>query len=368
VAEIAERLRHRDPATAGASLDHGAGISLFFAYHGAAAGGDGDRDMAVRFIEGALEQSARAERTFDLYGGYLGVGWTLAHLEGRLLDLGEDDPNDSLDRALLDLLGRPWPGDFGLSGGLVGIGVYALERLPRAGAAELLGLVVARLAELAVSESGSLTWRTVQALLAEDMRADHPHGLNDLGVAHGAAGVIAFLGRAHTAAAAAGPLLDDAVAWLLDQRLPAGAGSVFPYFVGADVEPEPARAAWCYGDPGIAAGLLAAGRAASESGWVDEAMAIARHAASRPAADCGVTEPTLCHGAAGLGHIYNRLYQLTGDDLLGDAARAWFARVLNEELPTHDGLLTGSAGIGLALIAATADVAPDWDAVLLLPR
>jgi hypothetical protein len=45
--------------------------------------------------------------------------------------------------------------------------------------------------------------------------------------------------------------------------------------------------------------------------------------------------------------MYNRLYQLTGDDLLSDTARFWFDRVLNEELPTPDGLLTGSAGIGL---------------------
>ena len=99
----------------------------------------------------------------------------------------------------------------------------------------------------------------------------------------------------------------------------------------------------------------------------------------------------LCHGAAGLAHLFNRMHQATGDLQLADAARDWFRRTLAMRHPgrgiggfeswrpdkarsgtwTPDpDFLTGSVGIALALLAATAQVEPTWDAVLLasIPR
>ena len=89
--------------------------------------------------------------------------------------------------------------------------------------------------------------------------------------------------------------------------------SVFPYGVGPQVSVRPARTAWCYGDPGIAAALLLAGRAMDEPAWEREALDLARTVARRPAGNCGVNDAGLCHGAAGLGHLLNRFYQATGD-------------------------------------------------------
>ena len=46
------------------------------------------------------------------------------------------------------------------------------------------------------------------------------------------------------------PLLAEATAWVLNQRLDSPAGlSLFPRFVGPGISPVPARFAWCYGDP-----------------------------------------------------------------------------------------------------------------------
>jgi hypothetical protein len=78
------------------------------------------------------------------------------------------------------------------------------------------------------------------------------------------------------------------------------------------------------------------------------------------------------------------MHQATGEDWLADAARAWFARALDMRQPNgvggflgytpsaeapwrpETGLLTGAAGIGLALLAACTSVEPEWDRVLLL--
>jgi hypothetical protein len=36
----------------------------------------------------------------------------------------------------------------------------------------------------------------------------------------------------------------------------------------------------------------------------------------------------LCHGSAGLAHPFNRMYQMTADQTLADAARFWVERTL----------------------------------------
>jgi hypothetical protein len=136
--------------------------------------------------------------------------------------------------------------------------------------------------------------------------------------------------------------------------------------------------------------LLLAGRAAAEPAWEREGLALARAVARRPAESCGVEDACLCHGAAGLGHLLNRLYQATGDPELLAGARAWLGRALEywepgrgvggflafappdydpEQQPVwHEdaGFLNGATGMALALLAATSAVDPAWDRLLLL--
>src|SRR5262249_38984636 len=159
------------------------------------------------------------------------------------------------------------------------------------------------------------------------------------------------------------------------------------YWVGPEEVDQPARLAWCYGDPGVAAALLSAARCTGEPAWEREALAIARRAAQRPSDQAGVVDGGLCPGRARLGHPFNPLYQTNGDPLLGQAARSWFERTVEMRQPgrgiggyearttgddsssiwrAESGLLTGAAGIALALLAATTAVEPAWDRMLLV--
>jgi len=218
-----------------------------------------------------------------------------------------------------------------------------------------------------------------------------PHLDWNLGVAHGVPGVIAMLGRIAAADVDARTkkralsLLERAVEWLLAQELPRSSEGCFA--VAAGSPREPARLAWCYGDPGIAATLFVAARATRNRVWERAAMRIALRAATRPADTAGVVDAGLCHGAAGVAHIFHRLFLATGEERLAEAARFWFARTLamrrmgrgfagfRVRVPptmnkrgwlTEPGFLTGAAGITLALIAATTDADPTWDRTLLL--
>ncbi|MFL6263650.1 MAG: lanthionine synthetase C family protein [Thermoanaerobaculia bacterium] len=382
--------RHATPGLAAGE----AGAALLFEYLDRARPGTGYGDVAVRRIERAGEGVAAGLREPSLYGGFTGVSWVLEHLQGGPSEEDDEDLNEEIDAALLAYLRQtPWPFHYDLTGGLVGFGVYALERLPRPSAVACLEQVVERLAEMSEPRpGGGLAWFTPLRLVPEPNRPWYPQGYENLGMAHGLPGVVAVLARTCAAGVAverARPLLEGAVSWLLAQKLPPSERSVFPYAVGPEVKIRPARTAWCYGDGGIALALLAAGRAAGRADWEREALDLARTVARRPVESCGVEDAGLCHGAAGLGHLLNRLHQATGDPELREAARAWLGRALGYREPGRGiggflsytpppddpdqlvwnedpGFLTGSSGIALALLAGISAVAPDWDRVLLV--
>ncbi|HEV7518071.1 MAG TPA: lanthionine synthetase LanC family protein, partial [Thermoanaerobaculia bacterium] len=318
-----------DPAGFGSSRDLSlagglAGVALFFSYLHFARPGRGHDDTAMTLLERAIAGTAELPVSAGLYGGFAGVAWTLEHLNGRLFDPEGEDPGEEIATVLRDYLGSsPWQSDYDLIGGLVGFGGYALERGPRPGGRECLEEIVARLAETAEERPVGISWHTPSERTGLLQRDTYPAGYYNLGVAHGVPGVIGLLGEACAAglpAAAAGEarrLLGGACAWVLSQRLPPGAASLFPYNFAPGSEPFPTRLAWCYGDLGIAAALLAAARAAEEPDLAAEALAVARHAAARPAEGAGVVDAGLCHGAAGVAHLFNCLYQASGDEALG---------------------------------------------------
>jgi hypothetical protein len=124
----------------------------------------------------------------------------------------------------------PWVGEYDLIGGLAGLGVYALERLPRPSAAALLEQIVERLGELSEEMPDGTAWFSPAERIPEWQREFHPDGYYNLGVAHGLPGVVPVLAGACAAGVAvdrARPLLDRAVQFLLAKRLEPGALSCF---------------------------------------------------------------------------------------------------------------------------------------------
>ncbi len=372
------------------SLAGGApGLALFFAYLGRSRPGEGHEERASRLLDQAIDAVGAAPVDASLYGGFTGVAWTAEHLAASHL-VGDDDANEGIDEALLDLLAQsPWREDHDLVSGLAGLAVYALERRRRPSGRQCLELILDRLEETAERQAGRATWKTRPELIEELTRRDHPDGYYNVGAAHGVPGVVAIL--APMAAAGIGDgrawqLLGEAIAWVLDQRRAealAGTGSVFPYFVGPAIAARPARFAWCYGDPGVAASLLAAARAVGDEPLERAALGLSRRSADQPATRADVVDAGLCHGAAGLAHLFNRIYQSSGDAACAAAARRWFARALEMRRPgeglagflswagaeggwrSDAGLLTGAAGIALALLGAISSIEPAWDRLLL---
>jgi hypothetical protein len=394
VDEISAELRQcgargTDPSLAGGI----AGLAVFYSYLAESRRERGDEKIALRLLDQASEAVAATRMSPDLFGGFTGIAWAMAHLERRLQEI---DSVEAIDEALQRHLGQaPWRREYDVVSGLVGFAVYALERFPRKSAIACLELIVEHLASIAQRSAAGVTWFTPPELLPPHQLEQCPNGHYNLGLAHGVPGVIALLApvcaisdnRLRSLRKKARPLLDRAVAWLLAQQ-PPNREANFPPYVGRGVLPRRGRVAWCYGDLGIAVALLLAARSVRNRVWERAALEIARRAASRRTDEAGIVDCGLCHGAAGVGHLFNRLFQATGEESFADAACFWFERVLEMREPGRGvrgffavridpktgsrravaevGMLEGAAGVGLALLAASTSIEPQWDRLLLV--
>ena len=212
----------------------------------------------------------------------------------------------------------------------------------------------------------------------------------NISMSHGIASIVAMLSKIYKRGINPDKtkyLLEGAMNYLLQQKLPEGKFvSVFPNLALESMENlYPSRLAWCYGDLGISVAIWHASQAMGQKDWEEEAKNILLHSAKRrDLKENGVVDAGLCHGTAGIAHIFNRMYGYTGMEELKEASDYWFEQTLKmarfedglagfkawqgteRGWVNEPGLLEGIAGIGLAMISAVSDIEPAWDECLLL--
>lgn len=268
-----------------------------------------------------------------------------------------------------------------LISGLTGIAAYLLLRREEPGVEPALRALLGSLVELTGSDEDGPRWRTRPGQLSPEERARYPNGYLNCGLAHGIPGPLAVLSLALRDGTDL-PGLPDAVArtaaWLSANRTDDPSGPNWPNAVplpdGSADPVAPARSAWCYGAPGVAAALRLAGR--------DLAAAAMSAALTRPAEVAPAHSPTFCHGRAGLLAITSTFARATGDDRFRRPAATLAAELVDQFDPTaplgyrdlesggrrvdQPGLLTGAPGVALALLGATSPVEPAWARLFLL--
>lgn len=195
---------------------------------------------------------------------------------------------------------------------------------------------------------------------ADWYRQLYPYGHYPLGMAHGAAGVVAVLSAALLDGAGR-PGLAAAVGrlatWLAGCR---GCGGPQSWGSALGADPESGQpvldsrfrvpSGWCNGTSGVAAALLAAAKAADLPGLASVAGRALRTAEARGRGR-GARDAVLCHGSAGRALIYLRVAGLLHDQDLRREGERQLATVISGRSgwPESDGLLTGKAGIACAL-------------------
>lgn len=341
---IASELGARPPSSE-RGLEGAAGEAVFLAYAEDSGVVEGGRAEVA--LEVALEGLAERALPLGLWSGYAGLRWALAHLGAG------EELVAQLDEGIAEALATAaWTGPRDVYYGLAGIALaYAGDR-------------------------SAAALRIIEGVVGHLEAARGADGAAEPSVAHGEAGVIGALSRcASTGAGAASArrLLES----LLGRVPPRRAGA-------APASPRPAgsRLGWCRGELASSLAHLAAARALDDAALAEAAVAAAL-AATAPADDPAL-DACLCHGAAGIAHLYNRLYQATGRAAFADLSRAWLRRTMGMHRPgagiggfemrrreggrvwwePDPSLLVGSAGVGLALLSGATAQAPDWDRAL----
>jgi hypothetical protein len=286
-------------------------------------------------------------------------------------------------------------GEFDVVSGLAGVGAYLLCRTDNPAAAETLSALLGSLVALARADVSLPRWWTPAHLTGtEETAALYPHGNLNCGLAHGIPGPLALMALALSNGIRVKGLeeaVDGVAEWLVAYRVEDAWGVNWPYAVSltADGLPEPAdtarsgsRAAWCYGSPGVARALSLAGAARGRLEWRELAVEAMAAVYRRPFTDRQIDSPTLCHGVAGLLQATLRFANETQLPMFTDAAGDLVEWLLSAYEPDsimgyrnwepggtrvdQPGLLEGSAGVLLSLLAAATEIAPAWDRAFLL--
>jgi serine/threonine protein kinase len=342
-----DRLRVRRTACEAAMIDAHAGIAGLL-YVLAAAHNARVAPLDTMLAERAVRVlTARTPVTPDLPGLVHGrAGRALA--VAAAVQAGCVSPDEKLRAHLADALaGRlDWP-DF--THGAAGQGFAALACARRLGVPQLAASAAACAAYLVRTQDPEGAW-----LLPEGARG--ASGERYTGFAHGAAGMMGFLG---SYAALAGDAAADAAwrraeAWLVS-RARRGRARRWQW-PRSDSHPTPSDW-WCHGAPGIALGWLCVAQAQGTAAIAEEYLRGALGASSPKLRSDSLGQ---CHGLAGVGEVYLDAYRVLGEECWRERAAdianvlvALFRRRLHQ--PWHyppderaadaDGLMLGTAGI-----------------------
>ncbi|MGW1056984.1 lanthionine synthetase C family protein [Micromonospora rubida] len=260
--------------------------------------------------------------------------------------------------------------------GLVGIGALLLRHLPDTDELGDLLTYVTRLTQPRVHDEQRRPGWWVDH--DPDPTLPTPGGHANLGMAHGAAGLLSLLALADRAGHQVNgqtEAIERLSVWFDRWRQDdAAQGPWWPQWLtrdqlrtGRPTQVGPGRPSWCYGAPGIARALQLAAIATNHATRRADAEAVLAACLNDQQLD-RLTEPGICHGLAGL---YHTALRAAADAKTPDiAARlpALAERLTGNEPTQGDGFLTGRTGHLLAMETARTAAPPQtrWDTCLLI--
>ncbi len=362
-----------------------AGLSLYWKYlsiHSKDASHEDNFKNSVGLLTNAISNEPM---DYTFCAGVSGILWTFAHLVNNNMlndsfkkNIGEEIDEFLFESSIKDLqLGR---NDYMHEG--VGPILYFLERAENEFCRKSISKIIQEIHKTAHRFPEGFAWVEAGFLQVYDSKK------YNLGLAHGIPSIIVLLTKVlqtRIDAEEVKKLLDGTINWLLDKKNVEGKNGLFPTTIPTEI-PYTSRVGWCYGDLGISIALIQAAIATNNDDLKKESIKIGLNAAKRTHGYTGVRDVCLCHGASGNAHIFNRLYNYTGEQEFKEASLFW----LNETLDFYErnghfknlvhfkkngkkgvfkhknGLLEGIAGVGLIFLASINDIEPKWDRSILL--
>lgn len=339
----------------------------------------------IEFIIETIETADDPIPTFC--DGLAGTGWLLMFLNRNgMIEMDDDTFLEELDELLLEGLHNFIEKQhYDLLHGALGICLYFLKR----GRYEVVAPVVMKLYEAGKGKhAGEYSWQRY------DPHYRHTD-VYDLGLAHGQAGILYFLGKCYQHGVlpeiCREMITGNYQFFLNNMQDHDTVGSFFPdsiivsqYNINAKV-PNKSRLAWCYGDLGILHTLLLTATWLKASDYIQQFEQMMLKAASRRSLDdAKVWDAQFCHGGCGNGYMFLSAGRLTGNPVFRETAAHWLEQCMqmgNKDSitagylffmgehgwhPAVD-LLSGVGGLAALLLAYDNDQLPhEWDECLFL--
>jgi|GEM_PF-4178742 len=330
---------------------------------------------------------------FTYGGGITGFYWVINHLyQNKLLFEDSAELKNILSKETDLRIAESLRMDFLLSKydplyGYIGKGLYFLSKpeskFSRSVIEEILNTLTRDRVRI---DSERITWVDFRLKNDNNDLDNERFILGNCGQAHGITGIISFLCaiikkiKSKKIKNTAIGLLKPAVTWLLSQEIPLNIRDMFffPQSVnlldGSSRSSKFSRLGWCYGDTIIAYTLYKVALALDDEKYSIKADEITLNSCQIPIERSGVTvhsgekqfNPTLCHGSAGIAHIYEKIYNYNKSPEVLKAMESWkqltrsytktyldsgLLLSLFEESQEAFDLLYGYSGIGLHLIS-----------------
>jgi len=367
------------------------GITLFFYYYYKLKNDDKYLTIANDIIESCFETFQKANQHFTFSGGLAGLAgfeWLIDHCNNEDFincdtKIIFEDVNDILSQNMMFELNR---GNYDYLHGALGYGLRLLNKKNCKDSMKQLTQVVIALEKSCIKENNIVKWGTFNnEVLNKD---DYNFGLS-----HGIPSIIAFLTKVYKLnilPETSLELITKSANFILENKLDIKTyNSFFPNSVkinNPSTTKKSSRLGWCYGDLGVCASLLQASELSHNNNMKTEILNILAYNTKRKNLDDNfVVDASLCHGTAGIAHIFNRIYQHTKREEFKDTAIYWYNETLKMAkfddglagyktwrankyggFQNNYSLLEGIAGIGLSLISAVSDIEPKWDECFLL--
>lgn len=358
---------------------------------------DSNHDALQNEIEKFLDKiSEQTSFTGGLMTGLSGLGFALKIINDKQHHMEHTFFDDIYHYVRRFAMTHIQPGDYDYMHGFLGECYFLLEEDNSTDNLELFQAAIKNLEKLSCKRSNGITWTNKL-----DARGFNPNvtdvsplpEMYNLGLAHGMPGIIYILKclSLRYPELMLSPMIDDALSFLISEEAKEDKRANGRYYKAyaspyGDIH-KGLTLAWCYSDLGISMIYFKLSEISGNKELFDRAIKIASFCAVKRIEDTPVETSGLCHGAAGIAHLFNKIYNITKDPIFKTASVYWFdvlfkkfiihqngsslihsisKRHNGESYNVDNGFLDGLAGIGLSIHTAIGSRTPQWDRILLL--
>jgi lantibiotic modifying enzyme len=375
------------------SLNDRLAYVLFLSYYYFLEKNDSIKDKIYPHLETCIEYYSENPSDSTLFNGFTGLGWLMQHLYNlEILSLEDIESLEDLDEFVEQSLERDFQTqNMDFIYGMIGKATYFFERHPTVDCTKQLTKIFKYYSNLSNQE------HPTNAAYAERKKEDDRDYSVNLGLAHGVPNVIVFLSKLYQIGICKEEVykeLEKLVSWFLKQKLKDTNDLGTFSTTTEETATHLGRLAWCYGDLGIVTALQHAQNVLKRESLEKEILQILKKSTKRKLETSGVftqnnkVDNNICHGVAGVAHIYYNFSKLYENIEIQDAYEYWYTMLLKntdankeflncysyqgakKDIWTKEAtLINGLAGIGLVLLSQEDKIKKlpcTWDTIFLM--